>query len=379
MSRHDFAIINRSFWPENQVIGEALLQVAERLSAEHRVCVIAQSTLNLKGELIRRGRGNGIAFAACKAWSDSGSNLILRVVDTFVFVAWVVYSLCLYRPRKIYVATDPPIVVPFAVVALAFFLRAKVIYHVQDIHPEAANIVVALPGLAFKVLKAVDSWVMRNSSKLITLSNDMATQIHDRSGTAVPIQIIDNPGAELLCGMSAVREKGFIYCGNLGRLQRVPLLIDAITEYCSLGGVLPFEFVGGGVYADQLEALSKKVAGVSYRGYLPAKIAAERVANYKWAILSINDEVTRYAFPSKSSTYAIASTRILAVCGEATSVARWVMAHKFGRVSEPTVAALVAVFFEIEAEIGGETIDRPDLQFLTMGHFVRSLAQAIVE
>ncbi|WP_458735730.1 hypothetical protein [Zobellella taiwanensis] len=34
------AIVNRSFWPKNQVIGEALLRFAEHAAKTQSVCVI---------------------------------------------------------------------------------------------------------------------------------------------------------------------------------------------------------------------------------------------------------------------------------------------------------------------------------------------------
>lgn len=370
------ALINRSFWPASQVLGEALLQVAEQLSANNRVVVITQSAINLNEELRAQNRGQGVSFKYCKARSDSSTRIVWRALDALVFMCWVFFSLCVQRPTKVYVSTDPPVVVPFVVSVYALIFHAKVIYHLQDIHPEAANIIIPLNKMVFSLLKGLDAWSMRRAYKLITLSQDMAQVIRERSRTTAPVTLLDNPAAQATHA-NVLRQPGFIYCGNAGRLQRIPLLIEAIKAYRQQGGVLPFEFVGGGVHAEALHQLAAFDAGVSYLGQVSAAKAAERVAVYEWALLSIDDEVTRYAFPSKSSTYVMAGSRILSVCGMQTSVARWVRELNVGVVCEPTVDALVQAFFDIEQ--GRVDIENGAVSFenLKINNFAEQLAGLI--
>lgn len=368
--------INRSFWPIYPVIGEALLQIAERLVPSYNVSVITQSAIDLKAEMTRQGRGQGVDVRACKARSDSSTHLTRRILDAFVFMAWVFFVLCRLRPKKIYVSTDPPVVVPFVVSVYALFSGAHVIYHLQDIHPEAANIVVPLHPAVMRALKAIDSWSMRRASQLITLSQDMADVMLERSRTKTPIKLMDNP-AVCMASNNEERTKGLIFCGNAGRMQRIPLLIEAIAAYRLQGGTLPFEFVGGGVYSAELTQLSNQVSGVTYLGQVPSAVAAERVASFDWAILSIDDEVTRYAFPSKSSTYALSGSHILAVCGRNTSVAKWVVELDIGRVCDPNVSSVVAAFFEIERTNEVHKVTKPSLRHLEMSYFVESLIQVI--
>lgn len=368
--------INRSFWPIYPVIGEALLQVAERLSPSYNVSVITQSAIDLKAEMTSKGRGQGVEVRACKARSDSSTHLAFRILDALVFMAWVFLVLCRLRPKKIYVSTDPPVVVPFVVSVYALFSGAHVIYHLQDIHPEAANIVVPLHPAVMRALKAIDSWSMRRASQLITLSQDMADVMLERSRTKTPIKLMDNP-AVCMTSNTEERTKGLIFCGNAGRMQRIPLLIEAITAYRLQSGTLPFEFVGGGVYSAELTQLSNQVSGVTYLGQVPSAVAAERVASFDWAILSIDDEVTRYAFPSKSSTYALSGSHVLAVCGRNTSVAKWVVELDIGRVCDPNVSSVVAAFFEIERTNEVHKVTKPSLRHLEMSYFVESLIQVI--
>ena len=326
----DLAIVNRTFWPHNQVIGEALLQFAERASVMNQVCLISQSRENLKDVMSDSGRGEKIKVCACRALTSSASGLVLRALESLYFMLWVMFSLMRERPRKVYVATDPPILVPFIVFLYCKLFRADYYYHLQDIHPEAANIVIPLNRQVFNVLRSMDNFTMRNATALITLSTDMRDFIVERSGTKVPIYLLDNASFYEEPTDSGDRIGDIVFCGNAGRLQLIPLLMTAIRSYLKQGGKLRFTFVGGGLYASTIQELAETCEEVEYLGYLPAAEAAEIVNQHRWALLPIADEVTRYAFPSKSSGYALSGAGVLAVCGEQTSVARWVKEHQVG-------------------------------------------------
>ena len=82
---------------------------------------------------------------------------------------------------------------------------------------------------------------------------------------------------------------------------------------------------------------------------MPAEKAAQLNADYEWSLLPIEDEVTRYAFPSKASSYVYSGSKILAICGEQTSVARWVVENRLGFVVPPDVSAVCMFFRGVEA------------------------------
>ena len=152
--RYDLAIINRSFWPKNQIIGESLLQLGESASNKGKgVVIITQHAGNLKKIAEKFGRGSDLLFRSCKSRSDSSTKLLFRISDAVVFMLWVFWSLLVARPKKIYVSTDPPLIVPFVVFIYSKISRASYVYHLQDIHPEAANIVVKFNPVLFSFLK----------------------------------------------------------------------------------------------------------------------------------------------------------------------------------------------------------------------------------
>lgn len=347
------AIVNRSFKYDSP-IGEGLLQLAEAAVAEGKVCVITQAENDLKEELTAVGRGQGVQIRACKAYTTSASSLIKRIAEAVFFMLWTFISLVRAKPANVYVATNPPVVVPFIVAVYCRLFGARYVYHLQDIHPEAANIVVQLNGLVFRLLKAVDNYTLRHAGAIITLSEDMKAYIQQRNDTRSPIHLLDNPSFEVMPVPMAQRTKDIVFCGNAGRLQRIPLLMSAIQDYLQQGGKLRFTFAGGGVHVPDVRALAEAYSQVDYLGIIPATDAAELVNQHRWALLPIDDEVTKYAFPSKSSGYALSGAGVLAVCGEDTSVARWVEQLNVGVVCPADHNSLVKCFFSLEGR-GGES------------------------
>ncbi|MEH6671655.1 glycosyltransferase [Halopseudomonas sp.] len=374
----DLAIVNRSFRPDSP-IGEGLLQFGELAVASGTVCVITQAEGDLKRELIDAGRGEGIEVRACKAYTTSASGVIKRIAEALFFMLWTFIGLVRSKPANVYVSTNPPVVVPFIVAVYCRLFGAKYVYHLQDVHPEAANIVVPVNRLLLKLLQGLDNFTLRHADSVITLSEDMKSYIRKRSGTERPIHLLDNPSFEVIPVPMEQRTGDLVFCGNAGRLQRIPLLMTAIRDYLQQGGKLRFTFAGGGVHAPDVEALASAYEQVEYLGFIPATDAAVLVNQHRWALLPIDDEVTKYAFPSKSSGYALSGAGVLAVCGEDTSVARWVEQLGVGIVCPADHNALVKCFFSLEGRNGDDFAMSSDLrEKLHVPYFAAELCRIAV-
>ena len=365
------AIVNRSFWPIYPVVGEGLLKLAEELSTDYIVAVIVQDHANIKTHLKRTGRGFGVRFFPIKAWSNSASGILIRVLDSFYFMVSVFFTLLWVRPKKIYVSTDPPVLVPFIVMIYCKIVNSRYVYHLQDIHPEATNIVFSLNKWSYKLLFWMDNTVVRNADKVITITDQMAKEIKRRANLShsTCVHVIANPAVSFeKIKIDRQKIRVFSFCGNAGRLQRIPLLVEAIDLYFLQGGQLQFAFAGSGVFQNEISTLAKKYKNVKSLGFIDPSDAAQLSADYEWALLPIEDEVTRYAFPSKSSSYAVAGALILAICGESTSVGEWVKYHNLGVVVKPDVINLVNVFHDIE---------RGNINILQFNHDREQISQAL--
>ena len=85
-------------------------------------------------------------------------------------------------------------------------------------------------------------------------------------------------------------------------------------------------------------------------------------------VCTIEDEVTKYAFPSKSSSYISCGVNILSICSEQTSVAKWVVKNNYGINSPPTVNNLANIFkIENGFTINKKTVDQ---KYFSIENFV---------
>lgn len=355
MSKYDLMIINRSFWPIYPVIGEALLNLAEKISKDKRVCVVLQDHANIKKKLLDSKRGANVSFFPVWAGTNSSSNILLRFFDNFFFMLWVLGCIVYCRPNKIYVSTDPPILVPFIVSMFSKIFNIDFFYHLQDIHPEATNAVYPMNKNILNFFIWLDSYTMKNAKKLITLNEEMKNEIINRSNTKSKIYILNNPSVHFKKISNSVKKKGFSFSGNAGRFQRIPLLIESIKEYHFQGGKMKFIFAGGGIYSNKLKKLAEKNKLVKYLGIISAEEAANLSQNYEWALLPIEDKVTSFAFPSKASSYVVSNAKILAICGYDTSISKWVKKYNLGITSLPTNKSLIDIFHKIENGWNGNT------------------------
>lgn len=375
--RYDFVVINRTLWPKYSIISTALLNLLEKkLNSNTKVALVAQCNNHNKADLHKSKRSIGIKFFLAKAFSNSSSSLMIRIFDSLFFMLWVSILLIITRPKNVYISTDPPLIVPFIVALYSKFSSSKFIYHVQDIHPEATNLFVNINIFLLNILKKIDNFTLCRASKIITLNEEMKLQIILRSKTKKEIKIISNPSVPHN-SLKLIKKKGFFFTGNLGRFQRIPLLLDAINEYSKKGGILKFIFIGGGIYANKILEQSKNNPLVKYfkkMPFLKAKIIAE---NYEWALAPIDDQITKFAFPSKLSTYACTGAKILAICGEQTSVAQWTQDNRLGVAVKPKIEDLVEIFFQIEKQTLQDTfIDLERYQLkkdLSLDKFVNNL------
>ena len=381
--RYDLVIINRSFWPVYPVIGEALLRLAENISHLKKVAIVIQDHDNIRNHLKKNKRGLGIKFFSGKAFSNSSSRLIIRILDAIFFTFWIIYCILITRPKNIYISTDPPVIVPFIVAVLSKIMNIKYTYHLQDIHPEATNTIKKLNLNLLKFLKKIDNFSIRNANSLITLNEEMKEVIINRSNTKNKISIIQNPSIILNSIKDIKKKRGFSFTGNLGQPQLVNMLIEAINEYEKKGGVLKFVFAGGGIFSKEILKLSKINSLVTYHGIVSAIEADKIVSEYEWALLPIEDEITRYAFPSKISSYVCSGAKILSICSQNTSVAKWIKSKKVGITANPNVVEIIEFFFKIEKNIVDMSFVDSDkkklIKIFQMDTFVKKIENQIYQ
>lgn len=338
-----FMIVSRDFWPNAAAIGDGLFKLAKNLACYGETSVVTMSQSKEKIEQ----QNNSCNFLIAKPLTHSGSKIFLRVFEMGYFVLWLILALIRKRPSNVYVATNPPILIPFVVALYVSLFKKSFIYHVQDIHPEASALVFNLPRSLVALLKKIDTWSLNKAKTVITLTEEMKSTLIDR-GCTRPIVLLENPSNT--SNFSNVEKmNGVVYAGNAGRLQNMDIVIPAIEKYLSDGGALGFAFIGGGVYASELTRLSNMYSSFEYFGKVDGMTALSISAKYAWGLLPINGEVLHYAYPSKIPSYLSAGCRLICCTNLDSTIVKWVNNNDLGVCASQDPASLIDAFRNIES------------------------------
>ena len=118
----DFIIVSKNFWPNYNIIGEALFEYANSiLNAGFAVGVITLSDKDLNSQIPKNEFGKKIE---CFHWMSStykSHQMIYKLFTVVYFSLSVFFILISKRPKVVYVSTDPPIISPAVVSIYGFF------------------------------------------------------------------------------------------------------------------------------------------------------------------------------------------------------------------------------------------------------------------
>ncbi|PML20713.1 hypothetical protein BCT82_03670 [Vibrio breoganii] len=373
------AIINRSFWPASRVIGKVLLELSKELSKDNNVSVITQSSHDLT-QFVEEENLETLKFSACKNLSDSSSSILMRIIDAIYFSLYLVIKLLSYKPDRVYISTNPPVIAPFIASMYCKLFRKDLIYHVQDIHPEISESVTKIPRIFTRLLKMIDNFTINSAWKVITLTSGMLDYLERRSNSTIKKVLLPNPGTSDFTEPQ-MKNDSFIYCGNLGRLQKVDVLIESLENYYDRGGRLTTTFIGGGVFLPKINELSLRYPEkIQALGPLDPESSQVESSKHKWAFISLDDSANQLAFPSKSSSYLIAKNNLIGICGENSDLANWIKDNKVGYVAGLTCEEITDLFFEIEhGSISYHEIPDSFSDMLTIESHVQELKKIIEE
>lgn len=373
-----YMIVSRDFWPKAAAIGDGLLELANKLAKLDATTVVAMSSINVahtfkKNHLLQNAN---LFFMIAKSLTDSKSTFFSRIFESFIFVSWLILSLARKRPDVVYVATNPPILIPAVVAFYSMIFKKKFLYHIQDVHPEGFRLIVKMPDLVYATLLKLDTWSLNKAGLVVTITEQMRKTLIDR-GCKTEIKLLENP-SDIIDPQPKTTPKTIIFAGTAGRQQIMDIVIPAVERYIQAGGSLSFKFVGGGVYSEALKSLASNFDQVEYLGITSAREALEITSRCEWALLPIRPEVLKYAFPSKFPSYLAAHCNVVCVTDPQSSLGQLVADLKVGITVEPDIESFAQSLFLIEDESirYNDEIDFSAL-FLTPNTFAEKLQRHI--
>jgi len=225
----------------------------------------------------------------------------------------------------------------------------------MDIHPEIGRISGEFKSnMVFKTLLWMDSYTCRLASKIIVLSDDMKVSLESRNTGILgsKVEIINNydlnsrdvANQDFFDAKDHI--KRVVFAGNIGRFQNLDSFILALKNNPSLDG---FEllFVGEGVALEGLTKLSQGIEeNIRFIPHQPVAIARQIIADADIAIVSLQEDVIKYAYPSKTMTCLAVGTPLLVMVEDNSELVRFVSSNGLGFVVEPGDISTIYKFFK---------------------------------
>ena len=276
---------------------------------------------------------------------------ILRAVGAGLFMAQAFAYAARHRFDLVWTTTLPPVLNGVMGRAAARFSGARFLYHVMDIYPEAAIAGgMARAGLVSRLAARIDSATCRSADAVVVLSRDMAETIRRRGGNdRVHFHILNNPvlaELETVDRLDRAAAPGkrfrFIFSGNMGHFQSLPLLVEAMA-HVPVESDIELVFLGDGPVKPALVARASELglSHVRFFDRLPPLEAFEVTRGADVGVVSLAPGVYRTSYPSKVMTYLAAGLPILAIVEGQSALAEYLDAHEAGAAAphEPEAIA----------------------------------------
>lgn len=340
--------VHRYFWPDTPPYASLLRSIGQRWAADgHNVEVLTAQPSYTSSP--------GVGPRPYKEWLDGldvtrvhvlpeGGRVPGQLLNLIIFPARIAWKI-LTGPHRdmIMCSTAPQVTLAFAVSAAARLRGSRFVYHCMDLHPEIGRLSGEFANpLAFRVLSIMDRITMSRADTIIVLSQDMKAAVLSRDPSlASKIEVINNfalpDDAALAPSPIGPADSGtlrVVFTGNIGRFQGLETAVDAMRDL-SLGTPVELVFMGEGKAKESLVVAARDLVGKDDRAiiFLPHGSAAEAKALMRTAdlgLVSLVPEVIKYAYPSKTATYAVEGLPLLVACDEDSELARTVREQGLG-------------------------------------------------
>lgn len=268
------------------------------------------------------------------------NNTSVNKLFNFIWFPITVFFFLLFSKKYdiITVSSNPPVLLAFFVACATKIKKNKLIYHCMDIHPEIGEISGEFKNkYIFKLFKWMDNFTCKVASKIVVLSIDMKKSLENRGlNLENKINIINN--YDLSDGRKSTKKffqtddkKRIVFTGNIGRFQKLEKFIEAINKYGCPDNV-ELVFVGDGKYLCKLKELSSGIDCVKFIPHQPINIARKIIEEASMGIVSLQNEVIKYAYPSKTMTYLSEGTPVLVCLEKESELSKFVLNNKLGTV-----------------------------------------------
>lgn len=338
--------IHRYFWPDSPPYASFLRQIATTWVGDgHRVDVVTGQP-SYASDTDRRPRTetlDGVRIRRVPVLRDRAGGW-RQLANLVVFPLFVAARILVgRRPDVVMCSTVPQVTLGVAVSVAARLRRAHFVYHCMDLHPEIGRLSGEFANpIVYRVLARLDLATMRRATRVVVLSEDMRQSVVRRDARLADRVVVlnnwslpdfeepvasplDDPAPGLL---------RIVFTGNLGRFQGLDAVVEALAGLPADVRV-EMVFMGEGRARPEIERAARLLEAhpgveVAFVPQGPPSAAKALMGTAHLGLVTLVPEVVRFAYPSKTATYAGEGLPLLVVCEQDSELARTVAEQGLG-------------------------------------------------
>ncbi len=341
-------LLNEYFPPDTSATAKCVAQVAEALSENHRVTVLAgrpsydPTERHSKYLLRREVRGN---LTVERVGSTAYPRFQMRRrVSNYLTYLLLAMPRALSLPSDVVLAmTDPPIE-GIAGALVAQLSGRPFVYNIRDMYPDmAVGGAIVRPGSFTARWEKLHRWALRQATRVIVLGEDMrdrivakgvdsARVVISRDGITVP-ETLPPPDNAVAREIRGDFRFVLVHAGNLGFYGAWQTLIAAVRMLEQEG--VGLVFIGEGAMKSQVEAMAMGCQAVRFLPFRPASEIPLVLSSGDMHVVTVKRGLEGVVVPSKLYPTLAAGRPVLGVTPEESDVARIIRRTGCGVVGNP--------------------------------------------
>lgn len=272
-----------------------------------------------------------------------------------------------------------PLFSQYAIVKSAKKFNVPCVIHIQDVYPE--SLTNKLYGVFGKMVHCailpIDKYIIRNSSKIIAISEKMKTYlVRTRGITPDKVSSIANwqDENEFVDVKRRFENVGchdkftFMYLGNIGPVAGVDLLIDAFIRLKHVRARLVI--AGSGSMKEQLQNRASAFKDIEFWN-VPNGMVPEIQAHADVMILPVKKGAASSSIPSKLPAYMFSAKPIIGCVDEDSDTANAILEAECGWVIEPENVEKLVETMGMVADLDRDVLNAKSRKAISYGlaHF----------
>ena len=330
--------IYRHFWPDTTPYARLLRSLLDSFAENGHKTQVYSAQPSYNGNQIpgqpRHEFLDQIEVFRCRLWAEKGKAKLRRQINNLLFLVQAFYYALRNRHENDLRLANahPPVLMAAMLWLLGSITQRPFLLHYQDVHPEGAGLIGDIRStVVLRTALFVDSRACRAAAAVVTLSADMKHTLEQRRPSRY-VSVINNfplerratpgPLPAVFLG-SEQRPYRVLFAGNMGRYQRLDLVVDAALILRHLSDI-QFIFMGAGEMVQYLKQKASPILNqtVFFVPQQSVEVAFLCMEQADLGVVSLAPNIASVSYPSKVMTYLEAGCPVLAVCEKESSL--WV-------------------------------------------------------